>query len=185
MEFESPAKCFRHDKTADVDPTALGQELSNFPSECQMMANYDIPDFMYHTMSFNSRIDSSAIALHKQLLQYMETLGGGRYFSQKLVEAAWDVSFRAKLIALYKDAHKGRAPKTDYLNGVRYGQARSIRIMHNHHRKHEQLASASTTFIDDATDEEIKQALVAYQAAVDVDSTTDVDATDVEPMEAN
>ena len=148
------------------------------------MANYDIPDFMYPSMNFHSKISVSNLNMHMQLMQYMETLGGGRYFSQKLVETAWDSSFRAKLIALYRESHKGRSPRTEYINGVRYGQARSIRIMHNHHRRHEQLSSASAQFIDDATDEEIQAALKHYQTAVNID--VDADATNIEDdAEAN
>ena len=80
----------------------------------------------------------------------------------------------------------GRRPKKSVIDGVRWAQARYIRVMHAHWRRIKGKSSPSEC-VDDITDAQLEAGLAALAEANDLDKNIDEecvdDITDAQPVE--
>ena len=125
---------FAHKKTSDVPPDAIAHCLAEEANGLPELRGLGIPDFSYTHSAMNSRPDIKALAPFKKVVGKLDTVSGGMFYSQKKMEAAWSQGYEDIFKAAYRRTH-GRKPRADHLAGVRFCQARALRVMHNHWHK--------------------------------------------------
>ena len=122
-------------------------------------------------MKFESRSDPAIIDTFKGMLAELDMVSEGRYFSQKNMEAGWEHAFRSKVERLHKAA-TGRKARVDMIEGLRFSQARAIRVMFNHYKRGLGHSQASAEDEEAITDDLLKEVLTKYQCARDVDQAS-------------
>ena len=126
-----------HHAAAHVEPETLKQGLKKHGEKMPEFKNYGVPNFAYSKTVFNSKPkkeEKEFLAQNSEILDWMEEVGSGKRFSQKNLEMGWDLAFKEAFCKGYKSVNR-RAPRAEFIAGVRFTACRALRVMHSHYKK--------------------------------------------------
>ena len=112
MSKRSPS--FVRRPSAVIDPQTLADVLANTDPKYPVMMKYNIVDFMYQHVKFESRSNRAELDVFEPLMLELDLWCGDRRISQKLMEQAWSLAFEHVFVDAHKKA-KGRKPKSDFI----------------------------------------------------------------------
>eukprot|EP00969_Alexandrium_andersonii_P338554 14962704-Alexandrium_andersonii.AAC.1 len=87
------SKKFMHKPSANISPDLLASALGNAPATSPTLHRYDIPDFMYSQVRFESRPNREELLIYEPLMLELNLYCEGRRYSQKQMETAWNDTY--------------------------------------------------------------------------------------------
>ncbi|CAK0890465.1 unnamed protein product, partial [Prorocentrum cordatum] len=139
----------RHGVTARVDADLVAQAILRATPQWPQLQG-DVPSFSYSVKRFGDRPKMKEIQVYAGLMQDLNNLGEGKRFSQSLISGAWKKACEHNYIEAFRAEH-GRKPVQGRVDGVKYLQSRSLRMMFSHWKRVGEVPCEDDSDEDDET----------------------------------